>query len=607
MVFAPTDLSPLFGYEFESGSIWADTARTTPATNGGNVRGVTDLSGNGLHLARASGSVPTWQAPVNGDMGALIFPTSRDALLANTAFASNGFTTFHICALFENNTSLNGAFLIMGTEASYGIQSAMLTSEPITTFNTGTAQGYSTTAGCEPIQDITFDGAGVGDAARFKTYINGCALTLTYNASIPASLVAAAGLQLGRSSLGFTGGLRAVWAFPAPLSAENRFNMTTYLQRRDAQGTRKYVICAGDSLTAGSVAKQPNSYPAQLATALGSGWHVNNNGWFGSLLQASWLAGGGLLAAQVWPPAGHPVDAEVWLLGTNDLNNARTDVQVEANLTTLWALRRAAGKTVVACTIPPSTALTGSEETYRLAVNVFIAASGPGGTGLVDAVVDFAASPMNDPTNATYYSDGTHPTAVGYGVWAPLVQTALGTLTVKGTDTSPSGPRQPASVNLDSSAGTVAWTNAINAIQSENVYATVALVAQTSQLLKTSNHGFNIPSTWTINGIAVTVEGKSLTGTQTFTGTLLKAGVAAGNPETDTLPTSEVSSPLGGATDLWGTTWTPAQINAWNFGLQIQMASAITDTVSIDVAAQITVYASAPAAGAGNLLLLGVG
>lgn len=88
--------------------------------------------------------------------------------------------------------------------------------------------------------------------------------------------------------------------------------------------------------------------------------------------------------------------------------------------------RRAAGwDYVVAYTVPHSTGYTGPQETVRAALNAAILTSTHW-----DAVVDLAAIPsMQDASNLTYFSDGTHPTAAGALVMAnatiPVLETLL--------------------------------------------------------------------------------------------------------------------------------------------------------------------------------------
>jgi hypothetical protein len=162
---------------------------------------------------------------------------------------------------------------------------------------------------------------------------------------------------------------------------------------------------------------------------------------------------------------------------------------------------------------------------------------------------------------------------------------------------SPTGPRYP-TVAADGGGGANAWTNTGNVFASDASFATVDIpVAQTTNYLNTTGYGFNIPSTAIIDGIYIEFERKMDTNTQrvatTFT-SLLKAGSLAGTPKpgTDLWPDTEAYVAYGGATDLWGITWTPAEINASGFGLAIMADNnlgGVHHVASIDTA-RITVY-----------------
>ncbi len=93
---------------------------------------------------------------------------------------------------------------------------------------------------------------------------------------------------------------------------------------------------------------------------------------------------------------------------------------------------------------------------------------------------------------------------------------------------------------------------------------------QVSKYLKATDFDFAIPNTATINGIVVEVERQAENSDRIkdnavrivkggVIGTQNKAGANFWN-------TTETYVTYGSSTDLWGTTWTPADINATNFG-----------------------------------------
>ncbi|MEA5097069.1 MAG: DUF6701 domain-containing protein [Burkholderiaceae bacterium] len=117
------------------------------------------------------------------------------------------------------------------------------------------------------------------------------------------------------------------------------------------------------------------------------------------------------------------------------------------------------------------------------------------------------------------------------------------------------------------------WSNAGYVYASDNYRANASVNDnQVTNYLMCTGYGFAIPTDSVINGISVNVERyASDTLIQDYAVRLVKAGVVQNGDRstTSTYPTSassEASEAHGGTADLWGTTWTPEEINASNFG-----------------------------------------
>lgn len=148
----------------------------------------------------------------------------------------------------------------------------------------------------------------------------------------------------------------------------------------------------------------------------------------------------------------------------------------------------------------------------------------------------------------------------------------------------------------DASFGTYAWTTpeAITAEDAGNATSVLFSIGTTSRYLKGTNFGFSIPTNATILGIEVKflrscsanvsdsrvriIKGGVVSTTDLFSG----AGWSAGSVlRWDT---------YGSSSNLWGETWTPADINASNFGVVLAaVGTASTVTVQVD-AFKIVVY-----------------
>lgn len=123
-----------------------------------------------------------------------------------------------------------------------------------------------------------------------------------------------------------------------------------------------------------------------------------------------------------------------------------------------------------------------------------------------------------------------------------------------------------------SDAGTL--VHAVSAVDS--IYAD----GSSTDYLICSNFGFSIPSTATIQGIEIflvcAVQGPIVGGTAPFFG--IDLGPTTGGPtavekeiQLDAQnPIQDRFFDLGGASDLWGSSWTPAQVNGAGFSVYVR-------------------------------------
>jgi lysophospholipase L1-like esterase len=164
------------------------------------------------------------------------------------------------------------------------------------------------------------------------------------------------------------------------------------------------------------------SYPAQLSRLSSTPPKIWNGGSGGdTALNNAAAASTKTILTGV---SGYTNRLVVYWLGTNDIANGRTAVQLEGDISSYITAVRAhdAGAVIFGNTIIARDPFNASQDTEIADVNAWIRSSAG-----FDHVIDLAADTrLSDATNATYfYSDGIHLTDTGYGVVANLVRTAV--------------------------------------------------------------------------------------------------------------------------------------------------------------------------------------
>ncbi len=162
-------------------------------------------------------------------------------------------------------------------------------------------------------------------------------------------------------------------------------------------------------------------------------------------------------------------------------------------------------------------------------------------------------------------------------------------------------------------AGGSAWQNPNRVFSANSSYTTVdavisalGIITTTTDYLNVTNLGLTIPTTNTICGVVVTINRQNFTflslGSSTTTDNsilLIKGGSRVGTDHAATgvsWPSSAGTASYGSSGDLWGTTLTPSDVNASNFGVAIS-AKLVAQILSVAFVAEIdqvtvTVYSS---------------
>lgn len=137
------------------------------------------------------------------------------------------------------------------------------------------------------------------------------------------------------------------------------------------------------------------------------------------------------------------------------------------------------------------------------------------------------------------------------------------------------GPNSPSAAANQATAG-VAWNHTSDVFASDNAYASAAITGQGTKALLITDFGFSVPSTATVLGIQVEIERYNETAAMGVVEdsdvVLYRGGSIIGDDKADSGVAWPLTDPdtykvYGGPTDLWGATWTPAQINGSDFGV----------------------------------------
>jgi len=155
----------------------------------------------------------------------------------------------------------------------------------------------------------------------------------------------------------------------------------------------------------------------------------------------------------------------------------------------------------------------------------------------------------------------------------------------------PAGPNSPGAVVSDGSFGSSSWAAPGNGLTSNEAWAQAAPAGLPTQYLKATNYGFALPGPAEIVGIEVNIERHCLGGTIHDERVRIVKGGVVGSTERAlgaTWPTgTDAVATYGGSSDLWGETWTPADINANGFGVALSVVDgadlALVDHMTITV------------------------
>lgn len=402
-------------------AVFFDAGQSSMSTSGGLVSSITDLSSLAVTATSTGALRPT--LVTYGSHSGLRFSNGQE-LMAGTGWTMNRQDS----SLFVvTRTQLGGTGGLNTYALTYMPQSGG-TNRLATYFNGNTFAGYD--SGSKSSGFIHGHGVEAEYLVLSTTSAKlGVGAQETSLAAFPAGTVS--GGKIGRWDgtsfpLDMTD-ILAIVAYDRALFGSEITDVRDWLATRYGalpRTTDTAVVFEGDSLTYG-VSSSDNitmSYPAQLSRLSSTPPKIWNGGSGGdTALSNNAAAATKTILTGI---AGYSHRIVVYWLGTNDISNGRTAVQLEGDIASYIAAVRAhdSGAVIFGNTIIARDPFNPTQDAEIAEVNDWIK-----NTADFDHVVDLAAdSRLSDATNATYfYSDGIHLTDTGYGVVASLVRAAI--------------------------------------------------------------------------------------------------------------------------------------------------------------------------------------
>lgn len=153
----------------------------------------------------------------------------------------------------------------------------------------------------------------------------------------------------------------------------------------------------------------------------------------------------------------------------------------------------------------------------------------------------------------------------------------------------------------DASFGDFSWSSVSEALSDNSGYALSSCnSSQSTNYLKVTNFGFSIPSGATIDGILVSWNCRDFSGgVRDSRIRIVKGGTVGSTDKSSATAWSSGGAyrDYGGASDLWGETWTDTDINASTFGAVLSAKSSSGGENPAVMYMRITVYYTTGAAG----------
>lgn len=147
---------------------------------------------------------------------------------------------------------------------------------------------------------------------------------------------------------------------------------------------------------------------------------------------------------------------------------------------------------------------------------------------------------------------------------------------------------------VDDSYGSLGWNNPNNITADDgNDANSGAMGAFTTHYLVSSSHGLSVPSGATIDGIEVRIQAHdAVNASGTFDRVRIVKGGSIGSIERasgEDPSGTPADFDFGGASDLWGETWTDSDVNASGFGVAVTFITGVFADFHVD-AVWIKVY-----------------